>query len=169
MFNTLKELPLRAFVRMQTGATAASERSRASLIPTTTRDRSSLALGGIFATAAYAASVPALAANSGTGSFLNVLSTFTKFALIIVGAVSILMAVAAGLMFITSGGNSRMISRAKDTIKYVVLGMMLVGGLWVLRRVLGAVVDPGGQDSLNKQMINGADQAAQDAAGAKLK
>ena len=164
MFSTLKQIPLRVMVRAQVARAASSEETQShSITPSNKEQRAGLLLGGAFATVAYSASVPALAA--GVSGFTNVLFTFTKFAMILVGAASVLMAVAAGLMFVTSAGNSRMISRAKDTIKYVVLGMLLVGGMWILREVISAVVDPSGTDAVNNQMKSSGDSAAQSSAG----
>ena len=168
MFNTLKELPLRVFTRTQVALSAATEEAKStSILPSNKEQRAGLVAGGLFATAAYGASVPAMAA--GVSGFTNVMYTFTKFAMILVGSASVLMAVAAGLMFVTSAGNSRMISRAKDTIKYVVVGMMLVGGMWILREVVSAVVDPSGKDSLNKTVKDSGNAAAQGSSNAPLK
>ncbi len=55
----------------------------------------------------------------------GVFTKFTNIALYIVGAVSVLMLIWGGLRYILSGGDSKKITDAKNTILYAIIGLVI--------------------------------------------
>lgn len=163
MFNhikKIKEIPTRAFVRMQTASLPVkpetkSARAITQVVPHTSKDRAAVAFGAGFAVVLYSLTVQAFAAYTG---LTEVIDNFTRFAMFLLGAMTVLMAVAAGLMFVTAAGNQKQVGKAKDTIKYVVIGMVLVLAIGVGRKVVVELVSgaSGGKSGTGGALDTGA-------------
>lgn len=62
------------------------------------------------------------AENSNTNSFVgNIVNTL----LFIVGALSVIMIIIGGIMYVVSGGNSNTVSVAKNTLLYSIVGLIV--------------------------------------------
>jgi hypothetical protein len=78
-----------------------------------------------------------------TGAF----TTISNVLLFIIGAISVIMIVIAGLRYVTSGGNSAAITAAKNTILYAVIGLIIALLAYaIIRFVIGAFA---GDEGLN--------------------
>lgn len=55
----------------------------------------------------------------------NVVKTIVNTLLFILGAISVLVIIIAGIMYTTSGGNSNTVTKAKDTLLYAVIGLVV--------------------------------------------
>ena len=78
--------------------------------------------GGIAAGAACAAPDGAKTELFGSGSIFN---TVTNTLIFIVGAVSVIVLIIAGLRYVLSAGNASAVTAAKDTILYAVIGIVV--------------------------------------------
>ena len=59
---------------------------------------------------------------------------------LIVGIVSVIMIIIAGLKYVTSGGDSTKVTSAKDTILYAVVGLVVVAlSQFIVQFVLGEI------------------------------
>jgi len=166
MITKIKEIPMRAFVSAQTFTLTRTEDARQSplashVVPQTTRDRAALALGAVIAMVASSLTAQSYAATEKYSGFAGVVNTFTQFAFYVLAAGSFIMALFAALMFVTAGGNPKMVGRAKDTIKYVVIGIVLMAAFKVAREVIFTIADPG---TSNDSGVKGGLQKGQDAA-----
>lgn len=73
----------------------------------------------------------------------GVFTRITSIALYIIGAVSVLMLVWGGLRYILSGGDSKKITDAKNTILYAILGLAIAFLSYaIIRFVLNAIGVP---------------------------
>lgn len=55
----------------------------------------------------------------------GVFTKFSNLALYIVGAVAVIMLIWGGLRYITSGGDSKKITDAKNTVLYAIIGLVI--------------------------------------------
>lgn len=55
----------------------------------------------------------------------GVFTRFSNLALYIVGAIAVIMLIWGGLRYITSGGDSKKITDAKNTILYAIIGLII--------------------------------------------
>lgn len=55
----------------------------------------------------------------------GVFTKFSNIALYAVGAISVIMLIWGGLRYITSGGDSKKITNAKNTILYAIIGLVI--------------------------------------------
>lgn len=55
----------------------------------------------------------------------RIVSSITQFLVFIIGGLSVLMVVIGGLMYVLSGGDSNNTKRAKDTILYAIIGLVV--------------------------------------------
>jgi hypothetical protein len=55
----------------------------------------------------------------------NVISTVVNLLLYILGAVAIIMIIVGGIMYVTSGGDAGGVKKAKDTITYAIIGLIV--------------------------------------------
>lgn len=58
-------------------------------------------------------------------SIENVIGTIVNTLLFILGAISVVMIIIGGIMYTTSGGDSGAVSKAKNTILYAVIGLVV--------------------------------------------
>ena len=65
-------------------------------------------------------------ANDGTSSVDGVLKTVIDILSIIVGIAAVIMLIVAGLRFVVSGGESSNVASAKNSVIYVIVGIVLV-------------------------------------------
>ena len=76
----------------------------------------------------------------------NILTYFLKWLLEILAIIAALAFVISGIMFITSGGNSDQATRAKDYIKYSIIGLVVSLSAYIvivfISDLLGAGVAP---------------------------
>jgi uncharacterized membrane protein len=61
-----------------------------------------------------------------TSTFNNLIRTVLIFLSAIVGAVAVIMLIVGGFRYITSGGNSENVTKAKNTIIYALIGLVIV-------------------------------------------
>jgi len=153
MISKLRSLPLRTFVAAQTNTLQMTDRHEMSSgAVSTRRGRIEMTLGGLFGYAAVAAA-PALAAGSTTGKnapasgVVGVLNSVTNLVIILLAAISLLMGVFAALQFVGSAGNERTISRAKSTIKNVVIGLSLAAGIFIMKKLVIGLFSEANVDS----------------------
>lgn len=86
-----------------------------------------------------------------TGDFGLLLTKVINYFLGLVGLVAVLMFVIAGFQYLTSGGNEQTIEKAKHTLLYAVIGIVIValsfGLVYTLTRSLRFIdVPPGGSE-----------------------
>lgn len=55
----------------------------------------------------------------------GVFTRFTNIALYVVGAISVIMLIWGGLRYITSGGDSKKVTDAKNTVLYAIIGLII--------------------------------------------
>lgn len=73
----------------------------------------------------------------------GVFTRITSIALYIIGAISVLMLIWGGLRYILSGGDSKKITDAKNTILYAILGLAIAFLSYaIIRFVLNAIGAP---------------------------
>ncbi len=73
----------------------------------------------------------------------GVFTRITSIALYIIGAISVLMLIWGGLRYILSGGDSKKITDAKNTILYAILGLAIAFLSYaIVRFVLNAIGAP---------------------------
>ena len=152
MISKLRSLPLRTFVAVQTNTLQMTDQHKLSSgAVTTRRGRIEMTLGGLFGYAAVAAA-PALAApatgkNAPASGIVGVLNSVTNLVIVLLAAISLLMGVFAALQFVGSAGNERTISRAKSTIKNVVIGLSLAAGIFILKTLVIGLFSEANVDS----------------------
>lgn len=70
----------------------------------------------------------------------GVFTKFSNIALYAVGAISVIMLIWGGLRYITSGGDSKKITDAKNTILYAIIGLIIaVLAFAIINFVLNAI------------------------------
>lgn len=70
----------------------------------------------------------------------GVFTKFSNIALYAVGAISVIMLIWGGLRYITSGGDSKKITDAKNTILYAIIGLVIaVLAFAIINFVLNAI------------------------------
>lgn len=67
----------------------------------------------------------------------NVLGNFLNVTLALVGALSAIMLVVGGFMFLTAGGNKEATSKAGLTLTYAVIGLILAASAILIINLLG--------------------------------
>lgn len=144
MLTSLRTRALGAFVAVQTSATGG-------LAPRTRADKAQMLVGAAIAWLLAVLSIEATDAHAekATGSQAKVVALidkFTNFIVLIVAALSVLMGVWAALQFVGSGGNSQVASKAKSTIKNVVIGLVVCAGIFIIKNAVLAVVGGAGGD-----------------------
>lgn len=103
------------------------------------------ALGTLMIGATLAMPAPVLAATAGLGSstlpqpsnisdrpFLDLLSSIINWILGLVGTVAVLMLIWGGFNYLTSAGNSDQTKKAKQTITYAVVGIIIIALAYTL-------------------------------------
>ncbi|MDR1032908.1 MAG: pilin [Candidatus Nomurabacteria bacterium] len=81
-----------------------------------------------------------------TGIFTQVTNTI----LFIVGALSVIMLIYGGLRYIISGGDSKKVTDAKNTIMYAIIGLIIaVLSYAIINFVIRAFADQGGGGNLD--------------------
>lgn len=149
MITKINNLALRGLTTAQVkGAEVAAK--PASREVTTTAAKLQMAAGAAIAYLLYLITVPAIAADKDTQNVVALIDRFTNFIVILVAAISVLMGVFAALQFVGSGGNSQVASRAKSTIKNVVIGLVVCAGVFILKNAVLSVVAAGGSGNENK-------------------
>lgn len=158
MLNKIRTLPLRGFVSAQTAVlSAADSASESKAMQTqalgTRRGRIEMAIGALMAYVVYAGAVNSAFAKSNTAAtqksadgLLSLINTFTTFLIIVLAAGSLLMGIAAALMFVGSGGSAAAIKRAKDTIRNVVIGLVVAAGIFIIKKAIIETVGAPGVD-----------------------
>jgi ABC-type bacteriocin/lantibiotic exporter with double-glycine peptidase domain len=63
--------------------------------------------------------------NANKNSFSNVVGVIVNSLLFIVAAVSVVVIIIAGIMYTTSGGDSALVAKAKNTLLYAVVGLVV--------------------------------------------
>lgn len=66
----------------------------------------------------------------------GVLVTITNFISWIGGALAVILVITAGFLYVTSGGDSNKVKKAKDIILYVIVGLLII----VISRIIVAFV-----------------------------
>lgn len=61
----------------------------------------------------------------GTGNLWNIISTILNFILAIVGVIAVFMIIFGGIQYSTSAGDSGKVKKAKDTILYGIIGLVI--------------------------------------------
>lgn len=87
----------------------------------------SAAISQFLAGSAYAAGLGNLPSTSNRTTLTptELATTITNFAMLIVGILSVLMLVWGAIMYITSGGDTSKVTKAKNTILYAVIGIII--------------------------------------------
>lgn len=67
----------------------------------------------------------------------GVYSTFIKSALSLVGIASIVMIVVSGFNYLASGGDKEGLARAKNTLTYSIVGLVLAISAWLILFMFG--------------------------------
>lgn len=62
----------------------------------------------------------------GTTGINELIRTVINILTIIVGVIAVIMIIVGGLQYITSGGSSEKVSKAKNTILYAIIGLIIV-------------------------------------------
>ncbi len=65
-------------------------------------------------------------ADGGAGEINNVIATIVNILSAVVGIVAVIMIVIAGFRFVVSGGDSNSVAGAKNSIIYVIVGIVVV-------------------------------------------
>ena len=65
-------------------------------------------------------------------SFSSVLTTVTNILLFLMGAVSVIMIIIGGFMYVTAAGDAGRIKTAKNTILYAVIGLIVAIFAWAI-------------------------------------
>lgn len=63
---------------------------------------------------------------SGTATFNNTVANIINVFSIIVGIITVFMVILAGFQFITSGGDSNGVSKARNALFYAMIGLLIV-------------------------------------------
>ena len=75
----------------------------------------------------------------------GILTEVSTILLFVIGALSVIMIIIAGLRYVTSGGNTAAITAAKNTLLYAVIGIIVALLAYaVIRFVIGAFANEGG-------------------------
>lgn len=78
--------------------------------------------------------------STGTTKINDIISTVINLFSVIVGVIAVIMIIAAGLRYITSGGDSAKITGAKNTIVYAIIGLIVVAlAQFIVKFVLNKV------------------------------
>lgn len=140
--DRLRQLPLKLAVNIQTAAYDAGQRT-ASVVPQERHHKLQLlsgALVGAFAAntaAAFAAPKPGEA----QGKITALLENVTTFLIYLVAFGSVLMLVWSAFLYITSGGNQSRVGQAKNAAKYVIIGLAIAAGLFIVKDLVLQTVD----------------------------
>jgi len=140
MFTKIYNKALSGFVSLQTTAMTAGKTTRSAVVPATRVGKLEVVVGAALAYCLYLLSAPAFAADKDQSKVVDLINGFTNFVVILVAAISVLMGVWAGLQFVGSGGNNQVASRAKNTIKNVVIGLVVCAGIFILKNAILAIV-----------------------------
>lgn len=77
---------------------------------------------------------------SGTATFNNTVANIINVFSIVVGIIIVFMVILAGFQFITSGGDSNGVSKAKNALFYAMIGLLIVAlAQFLVRFVLSTV------------------------------
>ena len=63
--------------------------------------------------------------NTTTDDLPTVIQTIINVILFIIGAIGVIMVIIGGIMYTTSGGDAAAVKKAKDTILYAVIGLVI--------------------------------------------
>jgi hypothetical protein len=66
------------------------------------------------------------------GDIVSVLYSLIGYALLIIGAVALGFAIYGGFLFITSGGDSEKTTKARNTLLYAVIGVIVIALSYVI-------------------------------------
>ena len=81
---------------------------------------------------------PGLGSNFGMNFFTGRLVPFAvSFVMFIVMAASVIFSIVGGIMWITSGGNKEGLAKAKNTVTYAILGLVLALGSFIALNIVG--------------------------------
>ncbi len=70
----------------------------------------------------------------------GIIQRFTSIALYVIGAISVIMLIWGGLRYILSGGDSKKITDAKNTILYAIIGLIIAFLAYaIIRFVLNSI------------------------------
>lgn len=171
MISKVRQLPTRAVVAVQNRSVEQSgQESSLRLALSSARSRAEVAVGAVLAYLLYASTTfTALAQSGGSGAgagdtskatsgVLGLIGTFTNFLILLLAAGSLLMGIFAALQFVGSGGSERVVTRAKSTIKNVVIGLCLAAGIFVIKKavisVIGAPKADGGDGTQMRKTLD---------------
>lgn len=152
MFHKLNTLALGAFVGAQTNAIAKTNdiQARSTVIPASRSGKLEMAAGAGLAYLLYLLTVPAFADEKAQKGVVALLDRFTNFIVLLIAAFSVLMGVFAALQFVGSGGNTQIASKAKTTIRNVVIGLVLCAGVFIIKNAILSIVAGTGTGDENK-------------------
>lgn len=75
----------------------------------------------------------------GLDDFEKVISNVTNIALGLISTIALIFLIQGAILYMSSGGNPDQISKAKNTIFYSIIGLVLAIGSWVIIKfVIGA-------------------------------
>lgn len=62
----------------------------------------------------------------------SLFSSVTNILIFLVGSISVIMIIVGGLRYVTSGGDSKAVSAAKDTILYSIVGIVVSAAAYAI-------------------------------------
>lgn len=156
MLTKIRNLPLRAAVAVQSAGVTSSAKGEGTLANMRTRrGRTELTVGALMGYMTVGASKAFAAADTGNtresaSGILDLINTFTTFLIIILAAGSLLMGIFAALQFVGSAGNEKVTRNARNTIKNVIIGLVVAAGIFILKTaVIELVAAPGAEEGDN--------------------
>lgn len=78
--------------------------------------------------------------NAGDSTVENITTTVTNVLTFLIGGISVIMTIVAGFMYVVSGGNPDKTKKAKDTLLYAIVGIIVaIAAQGIVRFVLNIV------------------------------
>ena len=143
MFTKLNTKALSVCVSAQTAMLNAANSAKivgAAVLPGSRAGKLEFAIGAAIGYLLYLVTVPAFADEKDQQKLIGIIKGFTTFVVVVAAAASVFMFVTAGIQWIFSGGSERLATSAKNTVRNVVLGILIIAGAFILRGVLLSVV-----------------------------
>lgn len=76
--------------------------------------------------------VPQIKTTAGSGDLVTVVYGLIGYALLFIGAIALGFAIYGGVLFITSGGDSEKTTKARNTLLYSVIGVIVIALSYVI-------------------------------------
>lgn len=73
-------------------------------------------------------------------SLNDVFATFLNGALVIIGILSVIMIVVGGISYIGSGGDKEGTAKAKNTITFAIIGLIVAISAWMILNIFGTII-----------------------------